>query len=116
MDRDLGEALGQVFVEKTFSAGDEERALAHDEGNRGGHGSEICKQLPWMSDATKQQALEKLHAMVNKIGYPDKWRDYSSIQIDRGDFLGQREARDQFSNRSASLQRSASRWIAANGR
>jgi endothelin-converting enzyme/putative endopeptidase len=46
------------------------------------------KDLPWMSEATKKQALEKLHSIVNKIGYPDKWRDYSSIQLDRSDFLG----------------------------
>ena len=42
------------------------------------------KQLPWMSDATKQQALAKLHTIVDKIGYPDKWRDYSS----RSNFAG----------------------------
>ena len=41
-----------------------------------------------MSPATKQQALEKLHAIVNKIGYPDKWRDYSSVDIVRDDFVG----------------------------
>ena len=46
------------------------------------------KDLPWMTPATKTQALEKLHAIVNKIGYPDKWRDYSSIRLDRNDFLG----------------------------
>ncbi len=49
--------------------------------------SEI-KQLPWMGDATKQKALEKLHGIVNKIGYPDKWRDYSSIKIAPGDYFG----------------------------
>jgi endothelin-converting enzyme/putative endopeptidase len=46
------------------------------------------RQLPWMGEATRQQALLKLHAIVNKIGYPDKWRDYSSIRIVRDDFLG----------------------------
>ena len=44
--------------------------------------------LPWMSAATKQQALVKLHGMANKIGYPDKWRDYSKLEIVRGDELG----------------------------
>jgi endothelin-converting enzyme/putative endopeptidase len=48
-------------------------------------GSEI-KQLPWMGEVTKQKALEKLHGVVNKIGYPDKWRDYSSVTISRSDF------------------------------
>src|SRR5437667_407892 len=44
--------------------------------------------LPWMSPTTKQHALEKLHAIANKIGYPDKWRDYSTLKIDRNDELG----------------------------
>src|SRR6516165_8627331 len=44
--------------------------------------------LPWMSTATKQQALAKLTAVVNKIGYPDRWRDYSSVAIERGDYFG----------------------------
>jgi endothelin-converting enzyme/putative endopeptidase len=45
-------------------------------------------QLSWMTPPTKQRALEKLHAIANKIGYPDKWRDYSSYQVVRGDALG----------------------------
>jgi endothelin-converting enzyme/putative endopeptidase len=49
--------------------------------------SEI-RQLPWMGEATKKKALEKLHTVANKIGYPDKWRDYSSIKIARDDFYG----------------------------
>jgi endothelin-converting enzyme/putative endopeptidase len=50
--------------------------------------AEDIDTLTWMSPATKQQALEKLHAIVNKIGYPDKWRDYSSVDIKPGDFVG----------------------------
>ena len=46
------------------------------------------RELPWMGPDTKQQALVKLHAVANKIGYPDRWRDYSSVRIDRADFLG----------------------------
>ncbi len=45
-------------------------------------------QLTWMTPATKKRALEKLHAITNKIGYPDKWRDYSSLKIVQGDALG----------------------------
>ena len=52
--------------------------------------------LPWMSPATKQQALVKLHGMANKIGYPDKWRDYSKLEIVRGDELGNVERARKF--------------------
>ncbi len=52
--------------------------------------------LPWMSAATKQQALAKLHGMANKIGYPDKWRDYSKLEIIRGDELGNVERARKF--------------------
>ncbi len=45
-------------------------------------------ELPWMSEVTKKQALVKLDAIQNKIGYPDKWRDYSALKIERGDALG----------------------------
>jgi endothelin-converting enzyme/putative endopeptidase len=49
---------------------------------------EDINQLTWMGPETKKQALEKLHSVVNKIGYPDKWRDYSSVEVRRNDFLG----------------------------
>jgi putative endopeptidase len=75
-DRNLGEALGQVFVEKTFSAGTKAQVLAMTEGIQKAMQQEI-EHLTWMSPETKKRALEKLHGMVDKIGYPDKWRDYS---------------------------------------
>jgi endothelin-converting enzyme/putative endopeptidase len=87
VDRDLGEALGQVFVQKTFGPDVKARALEMTRQIENGMEAEI-KNLPWMSDETKQQALLKLHAMVNKIGYPERWRDYSSVRIVRDDFLG----------------------------
>ncbi len=87
VDRDLGEALGQVFVQKAFPPEMKQRTLAMTKEIEAAMQSEI-QQLPWMSAPTKQRALEKLHAVVNKIGYPDKWRDYSSIRIDREDLLG----------------------------
>ncbi len=87
VDQNLGEALGQVFVERTFTQDMKARTLTMTQEIEKAMENEI-KQLPWMGDATKQQALVKLHAVVNKIGYPDKWRDYSSIRIDRGDFAG----------------------------
>jgi endothelin-converting enzyme/putative endopeptidase len=87
VDRDLGEALGQEFVKRTFSADTKRRTLdMTKEIDRAME--EDLKQLPWMTPATKQKALEKLHTMVNKIGYPDKWRDYSSIELKRSDFAG----------------------------
>ena len=87
VDRDLGEALGQVFVEKTFQSGQKQSALQMTREVENAMERDL-KDLPWMSEATKTQALEKLHAIVNKIGYPDKWRDYSSIRLERGDFAG----------------------------
>jgi putative endopeptidase len=87
VDRDLGEALGQVFVEKTFTPDTKARALAMVKQIEAAMESEI-KQLDWMSPETKAQALVKLHGVVNKIGYPERWRDYSSVKILPGDFAG----------------------------
>ena len=87
VDRDLGEALGQVFVQKTFGSDTKVRVLKMTNEIEAAMQSEI-EQLPWMGDATKRRALEKLHAIANKIGYPDRWRDYSSIKILRDDYFG----------------------------
>jgi endothelin-converting enzyme/putative endopeptidase len=87
IDRDLGEALGQVFVEKTFTGDTKARALSMTKEIQKTMEADL-HQLAWMGDATKQQALLKLHSMVNKIGYPDKWRDYGPVRVERGDFLG----------------------------
>src|SRR5262249_46712276 len=73
VDADLGEALGQVFVEKTFSPDTKVRAQKMTDQIEKAMEGEI-RQLPWMGEATKQRALEKLHSIVNKIGYPEKWR------------------------------------------
>ncbi|HEY2737470.1 MAG TPA: M13 family metallopeptidase [Thermoanaerobaculia bacterium] len=87
VDRDLGEALGEVFVRKIFppdtKAGAQEmltriRAVMERR----------LKELPWMSEETKQRALAKLHAMRDKIGYPEHWRDYSALEVKRDDFAG----------------------------
>jgi putative endopeptidase len=87
VDGDLGEALGQVYVEKYFSAEAKQQALKMVKEIDTAMEQDI-NSLPWMSPATKQQALVKLHGMANKIGYPDKWRDYSKLEIIRGDELG----------------------------
>ena len=87
VDDDLGEALGQVYVEKYFSPEAKQQALKIVKEIEAAMAQDI-NSLPWMSAATKQQALVKLHAMANKIGYPEKWRDYSKLEIVRGDELG----------------------------
>jgi endothelin-converting enzyme/putative endopeptidase len=87
VDGDLGEALGQAYVEKYFSAEAKQKALKMVKEIQAAMEQDV-NGLPWMSAATKQQALEKLHGMANKIGYPDKWRDYSKLEIVRGDELG----------------------------
>ncbi|HXP11132.1 MAG TPA: M13 family metallopeptidase, partial [Acidobacteriaceae bacterium] len=86
-DEALGEALGQVYVEQRFSPKDKERTreLTHDV--EAAMGRDI-EQLSWMSPTTKARAQEKLHEVANKVGYPDKWRDYSTLTVIRGDALG----------------------------
>ena len=98
VDGDLGEALGQVFVAKTFAPSTKQRALVMTKGVESAMENEI-KQLPWMGEDTKKRALEKLHGVVNKIGYPDKWRDYSSIKITRDDYFGNVERATIFESR-----------------
>ncbi len=83
----LGEALGQEFVNRAFSEDMKKRTVDMTEQIEQAMQEDI-EQLTWMSPETKKQALEKLHSVVNKVGYPDKWRDYSLVTIRRGDFLG----------------------------
>ena len=85
-DEDLGEALGELYVEKTFGAEGKQRTLAMVEALEKALKQDI-QTLPWMTEATRQQALTKLAAIRNKIGYPDKWRDYSKLTITPGDAL-----------------------------
>lgn len=93
-DSDLGEALGQKYVAKAFAGQSKERTqqlvniierqMAKD-----------IDSLPWMSGATKQQALVKLKGVTNKIGYPERWRDYSSVNISGTDLVADvRNARE----------------------
>ena len=86
-DGELGEALGRKFVEKTFGeqgkartlqmVGEIEKQMADD-----------ISSLTWMSPQTKREAMVKLHAVANKIGYPEKWRDYSSVNVTPDDYFG----------------------------
>jgi putative endopeptidase len=86
-DNDLGEALGQVYVERNFSPEAKQRAQKMVKEIEDAMSRDV-DSLAWMTPATKQHALEKLHTVANKIGYPDKWRDYSALTITRDDEMG----------------------------
>jgi putative endopeptidase len=87
IDLDLGDLLGQVYVDKHFSPAAKQR-MQDLVNNLQQTFAERIKRVDWMSNETKQKALEKLAAFLKKIGYPDKWKDYSSITISRTDLLG----------------------------
>ncbi len=87
VDRNLGEALGQEFVARTFSADTKAKTRLMTEQIETAMGQEIGG-LDWMSPPTKAEALRKLHAIRNKIGYPDTWRDYSALVVKRDDYTG----------------------------
>ncbi len=97
-DRALGEAVGQDWVKQNFPPDAKnnmenlvhalEAAMAED-----------IKQLPWMSPATKVEAEKKLDAIKDKIGYPDTWRDYSTLDVKRDDLLGNEDRAEIFEDR-----------------
>jgi predicted metalloendopeptidase len=95
VDRGLGEALGQKFVEVAFAGPSKARALEMVHEIEKSMEQDI-KTASWMTDATKKEALVKLSDVANKIGYPEKWRDYSSVVITRDDYLGDRTRAFQF--------------------
>lgn len=86
-DEALGMALGKLYVERTFGAEGKERTLKMVQGIESAMREDIG-QLTWMSEETKKKAYEKLNSIVNNIGYPDTWRDYSSVVIKRDDYAG----------------------------
>jgi endothelin-converting enzyme/putative endopeptidase len=95
VDREMGEALGQVYVARYFPPAEKQQALEMTLAIEQAMAKDI-DSLDWMSPATKQQAKEKLKTVMNKIGYPNKWRDYSKLVIVRGDPLGNQERARQF--------------------
>jgi putative endopeptidase len=103
-DNDLGEALGQAYVQRAFPPEAKQRALKMVKQIEEAMQQDI-DSLSWMSPATKQQALEKLHTLANKIGYPDKWRDYSALTIARDDYAGNvlRARRFEFNRQIAKI-------------
>jgi putative endopeptidase len=86
-DGSLGEALGQKYVEVAFGSDSKQRMLKMVDALEKSLDQDITG-LPWMTDETKKQAKIKLDAIRNKIGYPELWRDYSSLKIERGDLMG----------------------------
>jgi putative endopeptidase len=94
-DHNLDDALGQAYVSKVFSP--ELKASTLEMVERIEHAMELrIGQLDWMSPETKQQALTKLHGIRNKIGYPDRWRDYSSIKLSRDNFFADIQGTGEF--------------------
>ena len=87
VDRSLGEALGQEFVRRTFSADTKAKTQLMTEQIESAMQHEI-ENLDWMSPETKAEALRKLHAIRNKIGYPEKWRDYTALEVKKDDYFG----------------------------
>ncbi|MBV4355784.1 M13 family metallopeptidase [Pinibacter aurantiacus] len=86
LDGNLGEALGELYVKKYFTEADKKRMLELVNNLQIAFENRINK-LDWMSDSTKTVAKEKLHAFLKKIGYPDKWRDYSKVNIDKSKYF-----------------------------
>ncbi len=86
-DGDLGEALGQLYVEKVFGKDQKERTQKMVKAIEDAMNDDL-HSLDWMTPETKKAAFAKLEAIVNNIGYPEKWRDYSSVKVTRDDFFG----------------------------
>jgi putative endopeptidase len=95
VDRNLGEALGQEFVKRTFSADTKAKTQQMTEQIETAMKHEI-ENLDWMSPETKREALRKLHMIRNKIGYPDQWRDYSALEVKPDDYFGNATRAGQF--------------------
>jgi putative endopeptidase len=85
-DADLGEALGQAYVQKTFPPQARARAKQVIDDIRSAFAQRL-RNLTWMSDATRRQALAKLSQMGEKVGYPERWRDYSRLNVQPGPFV-----------------------------
>jgi len=94
-DRALGEALGQLYIQKTFNAAARARAQEMVKNLVDALRSDLTT-LSWMSDDTRRKAIAKLDAFIRKIGYPDKWRSYEALQVSRGPFYNNTISARQF--------------------
>ncbi|MGA7674320.1 MAG: M13 family metallopeptidase [Rhizomicrobium sp.] len=95
LDDELGEALGKLYVAKYFPPEAKAKAKALVANLLKAYEQDIAT-LTWMSDATKQKALEKIRQFTPKIGYPDTWRDYSAYTVARGDLVGDIQRGNEF--------------------
>jgi putative endopeptidase len=91
----LGEVVGKVYVEKHFSPEAKERMVTMVKNLLKAY-AESIKKLDWMSPATKKEALKKVDKFMIKIGYPDKWRDYSALKIAKNDLYGNSQRATEF--------------------
>ncbi len=105
-DRDLGEALGQAYVDRAFPPDSKARTIQMVHSIETALGADI-QSLAWMSPATKEQAIVKLKGIEDKIGYPSHWRDYSSVKIVRDSYLA---------NVSQASSFEFERWVAKVGK
>jgi len=94
-DGALGEALGQLYVEKYFPPAAKDRMIKLVNNLKTSFEGRI-KNVDWMTDTTKQKAIEKLNAITVKVGYPDKWKDYSKLEITPNNYLGNVIATNKF--------------------
>ncbi len=94
-DDAMGEALGQLYVQKTFSPDAKKKALEMVNNLQEAF-KEHVRTLDWMSEETKQQAQQKLNAFAVKIGYPDKWKDYKGLEVDRSSYAANVMRASQF--------------------
>jgi putative endopeptidase len=91
----MGMALGQLYVAHNFPAASKQRAQELVDNLRAAYKTRI-ENLPWMSDATKQKALEKWATFVPKIGYPDQWRDWNGLTLTPDNYFANVQAADKF--------------------
>ena len=97
VDGSMGEAVGQMYVEKYFPAEAKERMLHLVKNLQAALGERIS-QTDWMSEETKAKALDKLSSFIIKIGYPDKWRDYSGLEIKNDSYFANIMRASKFEN------------------
>jgi endothelin-converting enzyme/putative endopeptidase len=105
-DRDLGEALGQAYVDRAFPPESRARTIEMVHAIERAMHDDI-ENVNWMTPATKEQAIVKLKGIEDKIGYPSHWRDYSSVKVTRDNYLGNVEQASSFE---------LERWVAKIGK